>query len=418
MKIRRRIIASSLFLLPVLVCAQQYGFRNFSLEEGLPQTEVQALMQDSRGIIWVGTNGGGLSRFNGNTFQTFTTRDGMPDNIVYSLCEDRDGNIWIGSVNAIVMYDGISFTILKEPDPPGIRTYQQIYMDDLGRIWAVSQDEQNFLRLLMVSEMQIRPVSERFPELVSNNFILSVCYAGQGIHFLSTRNGLYELDGEKILRESPLDEDETLAGQRIFPRVRDQDGNLWIISIDPDTQASQYHTCRNGLATVFEVPGSSWWNGVFQIYHDQQHRTWFINFGNGVAMHDPAENEFHYFRQTSGLHSNFIQCLIEDHEGNIWMGSRGNGLIKYSKNSFISFDFEQIINDNMVRRFYQDRKGDLWFGLAGTGIVQYDGTNFTPYHVEDFPGISNVRGFAEIGPDLMLLASINGLYHFDKKSIR
>ncbi len=147
-------------------------------------------------------------------------------------------------------------------------------------------------------------------------------------------------------------------------------------------------------------------------------RTWFINYGNGVAMHDPADEEFHYFRQTSGLHSNFIQCIMEDHEGNIWMGSNGNGLIKYSKNSFISFDFEQIINDNMVRRFYQDRHGDMWFGLAGTGIVHYDGTNFTPYHTADYPGISNVRGFAEIGPDLMLLASINGLYHFDKRSIR
>lgn len=418
MKIRRRIIASSLFLLPVLVCAQQYGFRNFSLEEGLPHTEVQALMQDSRGIIWVGTNGGGLSRFNGNSFKTFTTRDGMPDNIVYSLCEDWDGNIWMGSVNAIVRFDGISFTTLKEPDHTGIRTYQQIYTDDLGQIWAVSLDEQNFLRLLRVSEKQIRPVSDGFPELDSNNLIQNVFYAGNGIFYLSTRHGLYELNDEQILRESKLDEYETLAGQRIFPRFRDQDGNVWIISIDQDTQASHYHKYRNGQITSFEVPGGSWWNGVFQIYHDQQHRTWFVNFGNGVAMHDPADEEFHYFRQTNGLQSNFIQCIMEDHEGNIWMGSRGNGLIKYSKNSFIAFDFEQIINDNMVRRFYQDRKGDLWFGLAGTGIVQYDGTNFTPYHMRDYPGISNVRGFAEIGPDLMLLASINGLYHFNKESIR
>ncbi len=140
MKIRRRIIASFLFLVPVLVYTQQYGFRNFSLEDGLPQTEVQALMQDSRGIIWLGTNGGGLSRFNGSSFKTFITRDGMPDNIVYSLCEDQEGNIWIGSVNAIIKYDGMAFTILNEPDHPSIRTYPQIYMDNLGRIWAVSQD--------------------------------------------------------------------------------------------------------------------------------------------------------------------------------------------------------------------------------------------------------------------------------------
>ena len=71
----------------------------------------------------------------------------------------------------------------------------------------------------------------------------------------------------------------------------------------------------------------------------------------------------------------------------------------------------------MVRRFYQDSKGDMWFGLAGTGIVHYDGNTFTPYDKEDYPGINNVRGFVEIGPDIMLLASINGLYHFDRRSI-
>ena len=418
MKIRRRIIASFLFLIPVLAYAQQYGFRNFSLEDGLPQTEVLTLMQDSRGIIWVGTNGGGLSRFNGSSFKTFTTRDGMPDNIVYSLCEDQDGNIWMGSVNAIVKYDGMTFTTLKEPDHPSIRTYPQIYMDKLGRIWAVSQDEQNFRRLLMIKDKTILPVSESFPELISNNFIQNVYYSNRGIHYISTITGLYELNDEKILRASLLNEYDAMIGHQIFPRTQDQEGNVWIISIDRDTGTFYYHKYRNGIISSFEVPDNSWWNGAFQIYHDQQNRTWFVNFGNGVAMHDPADEEFHYFRQTNGLHSNFIQCIMEDHEGNIWMGSNGNGLIKYSKNSFISFDFEQIIHDNIVRRFYQDRNGDLWFGLAGTGIVHYDGTTFTPYNMEDYPGISNVRGFAEIGPDLMLLASINGLYHFDKRSIR
>ncbi|MCK4853700.1 MAG: GAF domain-containing protein, partial [Bacteroidales bacterium] len=418
MKIRRRIIASFLFLIPALVYTQQYGFRNFSLEDGLPQTEVQALMQDSRGIIWLGTNGGGLSRFNGSSFKTFTTRDGMPDNIVYSLCEDQEGNIWIGSVNAIIKYDGMAFTILNEPDHPSIRTYQQIYMDNLGRIWAVSQDEQNFRRLLMVSGNQLSPVSDNLPEITASNRILNVYYSNQGSHYITTSNSLYELNDEQVLKESPLNEFDALENHLIFPRHQDAGGTVWLVSINRDTQAFYIHKYMNGTLSPFEVPDYSWWNGAFGIYHDQHQRTWFLNFGSGVAMHDPADGKFHYFRQTNGLQSDFIQSIMEDHEGNIWMGSNGNGLIKYSKNSFISFDFEHIINDNVVRRFYQDSHGDMWFGLAGTGIVHYDGTTFTPFDKEDYPGINNVRGFVEIGPDLMLLASINGLYHFDKRSIR
>ena len=57
-------------LLP-LSYGQQYNFRSYSLEEGLPQSQVQALIQDQQGNLWVGTNGGGLCRFNGKEFQVF-----------------------------------------------------------------------------------------------------------------------------------------------------------------------------------------------------------------------------------------------------------------------------------------------------------------------------------------------------------
>ncbi len=237
MKVRRRIIASFLFLIPALVLSQQYGFRNFSLEDGLPQTEVQALMQDSRGIIWVGTNGGGLSRFNGNFFHTFTTRDGMPDNIVYSLCEDQEGNIWLGSVNAITRFDGITFTNFREADHPSIRTYQQVYCDNLGRIWAVSLDEQNFQRLLMISDNQIVPVSDNFPELQTNR-IQNVSYTDQGIHYISTNNTLYELNEEQVLKESLLNEYDALQNHRIIPRYQDEWGYVWMISINRETGGS------------------------------------------------------------------------------------------------------------------------------------------------------------------------------------
>ncbi len=402
----------------MLTCAQQYGFRKFSLEDGLPQTEVQALMQDSRGIIWVGTNGGGLSRFNGHAFKTYTTRDGLPDNTVYSLCEDREGNIWMGSVNAIVRFDGRNFTTIREKDHPSIRTYQQVYSDNKGRIWTVSQDEQNFRRLLMVMDNGIFPISDSLVEFNPANRIQNVLYTGQGIHYITATSALYELNDEGVLTESLLNGHDALENHRIFPLHQDKAGSVWMVSIPRESGNFVFHYLKNGLLSAFKVPKKPWWNGAFGMHHDQHNRTWFLNFGNGVAMHDPLDGEFHYFRQNNGLHSDFIQTLMEDREGNIWLGSNGNGLIKYSKNSFVTFDFEKIINDNMVRRFYEDSRGDMWFGLAGTGIVHYDGNTFTPYDKEAFPGINNVRGFVEIGPDLFLLASINGLYHFDRKTIR
>jgi len=153
-----------------MLYSQQYGFRNFSLEEGLPQTEILGLIQDSRGIIWAGTNGGGLVRFNGKSFRTYTTRDGLPDNIIYSLCEDQEGNLWMGSMNAISKFDGYSFQVFHEESTSNFRGYNQVFADRNNRIWAVSFDDQAFIRLLTIDGDKIIPVSVQFSELSAGIF--------------------------------------------------------------------------------------------------------------------------------------------------------------------------------------------------------------------------------------------------------
>ena len=76
--------------------AQHYNFKQYSVEEGLPRSGVYCLLQDSRGFLWTGTEGGGLSRFDGKEFVTFTIGNGLPDNTIRSLFEDKAGNLWIG----------------------------------------------------------------------------------------------------------------------------------------------------------------------------------------------------------------------------------------------------------------------------------------------------------------------------------
>ena len=85
------------FIAAEVASAQQYDFQRFSVEEGLPRSGVYCLLEDSRGFLWVGTEGGGLVRFDGRQFQTYTTGNGLPGNTIRSLFEDRDGNIWLGT---------------------------------------------------------------------------------------------------------------------------------------------------------------------------------------------------------------------------------------------------------------------------------------------------------------------------------
>ncbi|MFC2116227.1 two-component regulator propeller domain-containing protein [Bacteroidota bacterium] len=414
---RSKTIGIILMLLsPVMVTSQQYGFRIFSLEEGLPQTEVQAMIQDSRGIIWAGTNGGGLVRFNGSSFKTITKKDGLPDNIIYSLCEDSEGNIWIGSMNVISKFDGVNFQVFHENDSLNFRTYNQIFAEDGGRIWAASADDQFFLRIVTISGNEIVPVSDQFTELPNN--MINVFFTPNGPHYITTASGLYELYNPKTLKASILAEYENLKDHIILPRFQEPDGKMIISSFEPNTGDQFFHIYQNGVLTEMEIPKNQWFDNVNLVFMDSQGRSWFGNFGNGMAMYDPVPDRFRYFRQANGLQSDFINAIMEDHEGNIWLGSRGQGMIKYSRNSFVSFTFENYTDGNMVRNIYQDSRGNLWFGLQASGLIKYDGAGFTAFDKRDFPGIHNIRGMTEIRPGLFLLASINGLFHFDGRRLQ
>ncbi len=85
-------------------------------EQGLEEVKVAynpnyivALVVDKAGVVWAGTWGGGLSRFDGGAWQTFTKTDGLPANHVFALAEDASGNIWIGTSRGLAKYDGRNF---------------------------------------------------------------------------------------------------------------------------------------------------------------------------------------------------------------------------------------------------------------------------------------------------------------------
>ena len=81
--------------LPQILSGQQFNFQNYSVNEGLAQSQVYAMIEDRYGYIWLGTQGGGVCRFDGKNFTQYSTRHGLVNNYVESLFEDKDGNIWI-----------------------------------------------------------------------------------------------------------------------------------------------------------------------------------------------------------------------------------------------------------------------------------------------------------------------------------
>jgi len=105
-------ISFLLFFVPLTLLGQQYSFIQYSLKEGLAQTQVRCIQQDRQGYVWLGTLGG-ASKFNGNEFVNYSRTDGLINNQINCILQLQNEQIVFGSIGGIAVLDGNIFTNYK-----------------------------------------------------------------------------------------------------------------------------------------------------------------------------------------------------------------------------------------------------------------------------------------------------------------
>ncbi len=90
--------------------AQRYNLQVYSVNKGLPHSQVHSLLQTSDGFLWAGTYGGGLAKFDGSEFTTYTINDGLKDNSIEIIYEDSKENLWVSTYRSgIAKMEGDQF---------------------------------------------------------------------------------------------------------------------------------------------------------------------------------------------------------------------------------------------------------------------------------------------------------------------
>lgn len=393
--------------------AQQYSFQNYSLEEGLPQSEVFSLIQDQKGNLWLGTNGGGISRFNGKEFISYDRRHGLADNNIRSLYQDSKENLWIGTSIGISSFNGVSFKNYGIDDNVPNAVYFTVFEDKKGRIWAMGNDQNN-RQIIYREKGHFKDFIKDHEDILSRTQVRTILMDNDGTIYIITTNGLFEFKDETLTR-SPLNDLPEFEGQIVVPALIDDNNQLWFSNFIPN-YGFVFYKMVDGKPQKIDLPNNITPQNIGSVTLDSDNRLWISVFGTGVLLIDEKYSKI--IDANRGLINPFINNIVEDREGNIWMTTSGNGLIKYGNNKFLSLDFTNDVGGNIVRAIMQDSKNNYWFSISGKGIVQYKKNERKAYTPTDHPGLLNIRDFYELPNGNILMAGFNGLIEYNGSRFR
>ncbi len=199
------------------------SFINFTTADGLGYNEVRAIHSDSQGVIWLGTAGRGVSRYDGKEFVNLTTEDGLGSNSVFDVYCHPDGMIWFATWDGVSSYDGKEFTNFTTRDGLISNQVWSIHGDPDGVMWfgtmgggASQYDGKDF-------------VSFTTKDGLASNSIIAICRDPDGVMWFGTWGG--GVSGYDGIAFTSLDTRDGLADNRILSIESDTDGTLWFATL-------------------------------------------------------------------------------------------------------------------------------------------------------------------------------------------
>jgi len=359
-------------LLLVLVCvnpvlvSQKLHFQKYSILEGLPHSSIYSMLQDSRGFLWLGTDGGGLARTDGISFETFNNANGLSGNVVRALFEDRKGRIWVGTDQGLDCYDGKEFKTFNAYPGLNNATVLTISGDTAGNI-LVGTWEDGLYALQLSEDTVIQHISTN--EGLVGPMILDIEIDSHNKIWLSAVGGISVVDmieGEPDVEQ--LLKGLHLPGDIITCSAEDPIGDIWFGTRD---------------------------NGIFMIPNDPDQHT-------RVAVIP----EFLKF-----LEQETIWDILWTGPGSCWIATDRLGLLKITDNKVDRIiSRENGLPSNQIYRILQDYDGGMWLATLGNGILRYNGDSFKQYELNTSRIGIDVFGIIEETPDRLLVATDEGLY--------
>ncbi len=330
-------------LFTIFSFAQQYNVKSYTVEEGLAQSQVRDICQDQQGYLWIGTSSG-LSRYNGIEFENYFVDDGLPDNMVRKLYVADDGALWVATAKGVALFKQKTVKTYNFVEPYRISDIAELK----GEMYFASRTG-----LVHFKDSEFTQVGDSIEQ---NYLFRSVVSYRDSILICGSKEGLYVWDGESYDSLSiPNYEDISVRSLRIY------NDELYV-------SARHVGLFSYNLITGKIVNYSLDFSTASEIVVDQN-SIFGISTNSGAFL--IGESDTLYFNSENGLMDRSLECLFKDNEGNIWMGTAGSGLLKFSGTSIVYYTTEDGLGSDIILSVTQDTSGAFIFGTYDFGVTLF-----------------------------------------------
>lgn len=371
-------------------------YDQISLEQGLSQSTVYSVVQDSKGFMWFGTQDG-LNRFDGYNVKVFkhvhNDSNTISDNTIWSLLSDSNDDLWIGTLRGGLNKYSISenkfYRYLKDSnDSTSISDdfITCIFEDSQKRLWIgtytgglnlYNKNEDKFERFIFKDEN----ISS-----INSNTVWSITEDLQKNIWIATSNGIAEISSDELSRYDNLksdlkfnrynhipDDQNSLSGNNIQSLAIDDNGNLWIGTFgaglnffNTETQQFKRILQNSYLEKTISI------NSIRKLVFDKGGKLIIATFDAGLISFVPSDDNFIL------ISDDVVMSLYVDITDILWVGTFTLGVKYYDKNKSRFkhyYDDPNNPNDlsgNYIFSILEDKTGFLWVGTHSYGLNRFN----------------------------------------------
>jgi len=389
--------------------AKDLRFLPNDINDRLPHSDINSIMQDKYGFLWFGTYNG-LCKYDGKNLNVFSRETGNPNSLSNSrvLCtkELKDGSILIGTEGGGLNHffpKSQSFKVYKNGKAENSISgdvINTIFQSSNGSIWVGTNsgldlvhfnDSSTHFEMVFSSPNEVRVVTEDqegnllfssgsqvFEKKKNVNFFSLKTDFNSGVTtILPLSNNRLIIGCEDGLRAITASKTKMITNYPIIKAFEAHDSSIWIgtrgyglLEMDGDFQVLNRYTTNKS------DPRSLTFDEVSCLYEDHSGVLWVGTYGRGLNKLDLRAKKFELYTnqpwKNNSLSGDRIISFYEDSKRQIWIGLRGNGInILDTKNRIIPLSDKTgaPFFGQSVSSFYEDSQGGLWIGTWGGGIV-------------------------------------------------